>query len=185
MSDILTPIRVSELPEVTTAADSDYLIIDDGTQTSRISSENYNATASESAKHYADEALISAQNAELQADAASDSADAAENKAQEANASAQDAEAWAVGKRSGADVPSTDEAYHNNAKYFSEQANTSATESANSADDAAQSAASISGLDDQIEQNTEDITALKSAFESLGLSIVNGAINITYEEVVA
>lgn len=159
----LVPIRVSELPEVTTAADSDYLVIDNGTQTSRITSENYNATASESAKHYANEALLSAQNAELQAGAASDSADAAENKAQEANASAQDAEAWAAGKRNGADVPSTDEAYHNNAKYFSEQAHTSATESASSADDAAQSAASISGLADQIEQNTEDITDLKSA----------------------
>lgn len=163
----LVPIRVSELPEVTTAADSDYLVIDNGTQTSRITSENYNATASESAKHYANEALLSAQNAELQAGAASDSADAAENKAQEANASAQDAEAWAAGKRNGADVPSTDEAYHNNAKYFSEQAHTSATESASSADDAAQSAASISGLEDQIEQNTEDVTALKSAIEEI------------------
>lgn len=31
----------------------------------------------------------------------------------------------------------------------------------------------------------DDVADLKSAFESLGLSIVNGAINITYEEVVA
>lgn len=33
---------------------------------------------------------------------------------------AHDAEAWAVGKRSGTDVPSTDEAYHNNSKYYKE-----------------------------------------------------------------
>ena len=41
------------------------------------------------------------------------------------------AEAWAVGKRNGTDVPSTDPAYHNNAKYY-------ATEAAASAEDAHQ-----------------------------------------------
>ena len=34
----------------------------------------------------------------------------------QADTSAEDAEAWSVGKRHGADVPSTDPAYHNNAK---------------------------------------------------------------------
>lgn len=33
---------------------------------------------------------------------------------------AKDAEAWAVGKRDGTSVPSTDETYHNNAKYYAE-----------------------------------------------------------------
>lgn len=37
--------------------------------------------------------------------------------------SAEDAEAWAVGQRNGSDVPSTDPTYHNNAKYYSQQAN--------------------------------------------------------------
>ena len=32
-----------------------------------------------------------------------------------------DSEAWAVGKRGGVDVPSTDETYHNNSKYWAEQ----------------------------------------------------------------
>ena len=32
------------------------------------------------------------------------------------------AEAWAVGKRHGVDVPSTDQTYHNNSKYYAEQA---------------------------------------------------------------
>lgn len=32
----------------------------------------------------------------------------------------EDAEAWAVGQRNGEDVPSTDETYHNNAKYYAE-----------------------------------------------------------------
>ena len=36
------------------------------------------------------------------------------------------AEAWAIGKRNGVDVPSTDETYHNNSKYYSEQAAASA-----------------------------------------------------------
>ena len=35
---------------------------------------------------------------------------------------AQDAEAWAVGQRNGADVPSTDPTYENNAKYYAGQA---------------------------------------------------------------
>lgn len=38
------------------------------------------------------------------------------------DASAKNAEAWAVGKRGGVDVPSTDETYNNNAKYHAEQA---------------------------------------------------------------
>lgn len=33
-----------------------------------------------------------------------------------------EAEAWAVGKRNGQDVPSTDPVYHNNSKYYAEQA---------------------------------------------------------------
>lgn len=45
--------------------------------------------------------------------------------AESARAAAQDAsdaEAYAIGKRDGTDVPSTDPAYHNNAKYWSQQA---------------------------------------------------------------
>ena len=40
---------------------------------------------------------------------------------QNAANSADDAEAWAVGQRGGVDVPSTDPAYENNAKYWAEQ----------------------------------------------------------------
>ena len=39
---------------------------------------------------------------------------------------AQDSESWAVGKRGGSDVPSTDPAYHNNSKYYAEQAEANA-----------------------------------------------------------
>ena len=53
---------------------------------------------------------------------------------------AHDAEAWAKGTRSGSAVPSTDTTYHNNSKYYSEQASTKATQAANSATAAANSA---------------------------------------------
>ena len=76
-------------------------------------------TAAESAKADA----VSAKNAAAgSATAAAGSASSAEEDAQNAAQDADDAEAWAVGKRNGADVPSTDPAYHNNAKYYKEQA---------------------------------------------------------------
>lgn len=53
-------------------------------------------------------------------------------------ASARNAEAWAVGKRNGADVPSTDPTYHNNAKYYATDAAASAADAAASAAEAEQ-----------------------------------------------
>ena len=47
-----------------------------------------------------------------------------------------EAEAWAVGKRDGVDVPSTDGTYHNNSKYYKELAGTSASAAASDAADA-------------------------------------------------
>ena len=41
-----------------------------------------------------------------------------------------DSEAWAVGKRNGVDVPSTDDTYENNSKYYSQQAGGYATDAA-------------------------------------------------------
>lgn len=76
-------------------------------------------TAAESAKADA----VSAKNAAAgSATAAAGSASRAKEDAQNAAQDADDAEAWAVGKRNGDDVPSTDPAYHNNAKYYKDQA---------------------------------------------------------------
>lgn len=47
----------------------------------------------------------------------------AETAQTNASNSAKDAEAWAVGKRNGTDVPSTDPTYENNSKYWQERAN--------------------------------------------------------------
>lgn len=49
-------------------------------------------------------------------------------------------EAWAVGQRGGVDVPTTDATYHNNAKYYAEQAATDRTTAQTAATNAGQSA---------------------------------------------
>lgn len=47
---------------------------------------------------------------------------------------ASDSEAWAVGERGGVPVTSGDDTYHNNSKYYSEQANTILTNVQNAVD---------------------------------------------------
>lgn len=81
--------------------------------------------AGESEQEANDSALV-ASNAK---DAAVTAKNAAQNAAQdadifasEADSSAQTAQAWAEGKRGTAEVPATDPAYHNNAKYWAQQA---------------------------------------------------------------
>lgn len=77
-----------------------------------------------------------AQAAERSAEAAAGSATGAAGSAEAAAGSKSDAEAYAVGKRGGEDVETTDPTYHNNAKYYSEQAESSAEAAAQSAEDA-------------------------------------------------
>ena len=80
-------------------------------------------------KYYAGEAATSESNASASEQAAA--------------ASEENAEAWAVGKRDGSDVPSTDPTYHNNSKYYAGEASTSATNASNSesaAEDSAEDA---------------------------------------------
>lgn len=74
-------------------------------------------------------AATSATNAATSESNASDSATTASTKATDASTSAtqaegfsKDSEAWAVGKRGGVDVESTDDTYENNSKYWAEQA---------------------------------------------------------------
>lgn len=71
--------------------------------------------------------------------AAKEYAEAAAASASSASASESNAEAWAVGQRGGTDVPITDETYHNNAKYYADEAGDSATDAA-----ASESAAALS-----------------------------------------
>ena len=57
-------------------------------------------------------------------DEAHDSATAAATSEANALGSAKDSEAWAVGERGGLPVPSTDDTYENNSKYYAEQSET-------------------------------------------------------------
>jgi hypothetical protein len=71
----------------------------------------------------AENAAETAQNgAQLSAASAEQQGIAAENAASNAALSAQEAESWAVGKRNGTEVPESDPAYHNSAKYWAQQA---------------------------------------------------------------
>lgn len=65
------------------------------------------------------------------------------------------AEAWARGTKNGVPVTETDEQYHNNSKYYSEQSASSASASANSATASANSAAaSANSADDSADSAT-------------------------------
>ena len=73
----MAKIMISELSEATTVLDSDYVAIDNGTATKKITVANYNNTANHTAKSYAEQAGTYASNAhdsELAAKAAKDEA---------------------------------------------------------------------------------------------------------------
>lgn len=89
------------------------------TASSAASSATSAKTAAESAQESAQTAKESAVSS---AGSAAQDAQSASQAAAAAMQDADDAEAWAVGKRNGADVPSTDPTYHNNAKYYKDQA---------------------------------------------------------------
>lgn len=86
------------------------------------------ADAAQTAREGAETAQTGAQAAQAAAESAKAAAQTAQTGAETARGaaedSAEDAEAWAVGQRNGVDVPSTDPAYHNNAKYYKDQAQT-------------------------------------------------------------
>lgn len=77
--------------------------------------------------------------------------------ADNAEDSAEDSEAWAVGQRSGSDVPSSDETYQNNSKYYAGQASSDAAsalayknQASSSASDALAAAADATAAESQI-----------------------------------
>jgi len=85
-----------------------------------VSSQNA-AVSEENASGYATQAGQSATSAGTSAQTATSKASEAATSADSAEDSAEDAEAWAVGKRGGVDVPSTDPAYHNSSKYHADE----------------------------------------------------------------
>ena len=103
------------------SAKTDALAAQDAAESARDLAEGYKDTAV-SAKDTAVSAKTAAETAKADAETAKTAAQTAEGNASasatNAEESAEDAEAWAVGKRNGVDVPSTDPAHHNNAKYY-------------------------------------------------------------------
>lgn len=89
-------------------------------QTAREGAETAQSGA-QAAQAAAESAKAAAQTAQAGAESARAGAETANGAAED---SAEDAEAWAVGQRNGTDVPSTDPTYHNNAKYYKDQAQT-------------------------------------------------------------
>lgn len=74
------------------------------------------------AKYYSTQASSAQNAAETAQGKAEDAQTAAETAQGKSEDAAEDAEAWAAGTRNGSDVGGSDPAYHNNAKYYAEQA---------------------------------------------------------------
>ena len=75
--------------------------------------------AAEAAQHLAETAQTASETAQGLSETAQAAAETAQANAETAE---ENSEAWATGKRNGVDVPSSDETYHNNSKYYSELA---------------------------------------------------------------
>ena len=94
-------------------------------ETNALASATQAGTYASNASTSASNASTSESNASTYAANASNSASSASQSATSASDNAQDSEAWAVGQKNGQDVPSTDPRYHNNSKYYAEQAEAS------------------------------------------------------------
>ena len=84
-------------------------------------------------------------NSKYYADESSSNASDAYTYQNSAASSASDSKAYAIGKRGSSDVTSSDPAYHNNSKYYSEQSSTFATNASGSATSAGTEALKAEG----------------------------------------
>lgn len=129
-------VQKSALPDDSDLSESDYPLIEQAIEAAATA-----VAAAESASDSKDVAVASANAAAISeeqalgadrraaasAQTATNAKDSAILFAASAAARSSDAEAFALGTRGGTDVPSTDMTYHNNSKYYSEQAGTSAS----------------------------------------------------------
>jgi len=111
-----------------------------GSATSASASESNAANSATNAASSETAAAASESAAAASAAAASNSAAAAAQSASAIEEYEHDAEAWAIGKRGGTDVDSSDATYQNNSKYYAEQAAASSSAASSAASAAAQSA---------------------------------------------
>lgn len=136
------------------------------------------SAAVNAAEGYANDAKEQADAARIEADKAAESEENAAQSKENAGESALDAEAWAVGKRNGEDVSSSDAAYQNNAKYYSEKARDIA------GGDFATKAEAQSYVAQHATNSTLHITAAERAGwnangENLSAHTSNGAVHVT------
>lgn len=136
MADELKTILIKDLQEAESAADTDYIAIDNGTVTKKIRVDNYNKTANGTAKSYAESAKESADKAQRNADSISSTISeitnnitAAQSAAIQAEKSAEAAESATLNLQS----------YVNSAKEYAEKAKTSEESTKNVADKIADS----------------------------------------------
>ena len=124
------------------------------------------------AKYYATQASGSAEQAAGSTTAAETFKNLAQGSATSAVSSALSSEAWAVGKRGNVDVGSSDQTYHNNAKYYAEQAAGSATTAQQSAEQAGASAGLANTYKNQAQSEASNAagSATNSALSALDAS---------------
>lgn len=89
-------IPISDLQEITEVSDLHYLAVDDGESTKKINVGNFNDTATQSAKRYAEAAATSAQNASDSASNAQSTASEIDIKLNTASTLVSDAETYAA-----------------------------------------------------------------------------------------
>lgn len=126
-------------------------------------------------KYYSDEAFESASAA----DTSEYNAGVSETNAA---ASEENAEAWAVGERGGIPVSGSDETYHNNSKWYAQQANNSASAAAISEQNASDSEQAAK-LSEQNAKTSEDILAYYVDFVIPRFVIANNRLYISDEAV--
>ena len=121
------------------------------------------AASASAAAGSASDASNSAAAAAQSAVNASNSAENAAEAASEGIGYKEDSEAWAIGKRGGVDVGSSDETYHNNSKYYASQAAASSSAANSEAAAAAQSARDAAASANGAAQSAASATASKNA----------------------
>ena len=126
-------------------------------KTDAVSAKNDAVTAKDAAVSAKNDAVSAKGDAQTAANAASGSASAAAGSKTAADNSASNAEAWAVGQRAGVDVGSSDPTYHNNSKYYADQAE----EAAEIAVEAAETVNAVYGV--KWDRTTNQLTRLAGA----------------------
>lgn len=136
MADELKTILIKDLQEAESASDTDYIAIDNGTITKKISVGNYNKTANETAKSYAESAKESADKAQRNADSVSSTVTEITNNITAAQSAAIQAEKSAEAAES---ATSNLQTYVNAAKESADNAKASEESTKNVADKIADS----------------------------------------------